>query len=127
MLKNVNKQIEYWINTGEEDLNSAELLIKNNKNLHGLFFCHLCIEKAIKAHVARCTFEVPPKSDNLSYLLSKTDLKLSEEYKDFCAILMTYQLEGRYPENLPSSPTNNVTIKYLYETKSLFQWLKEKL
>ena len=83
MLENVSKQIDYWINTGYDDLNSAELLIVNKKILHGLFFCHLSIEKAVKAHVARCTSDIPPKSHNLSYLLVKTDLILSEADKDF--------------------------------------------
>jgi len=127
MLQNVIKQIEYWIKTGEDDLNSAELLIDNKKTLHGLFFCHLSIEKAVKAHVARCTVEVPPKSHNLSYLLAKTDLELSEQDKDFCAILNIYQLEGRYPENFPSSPSYTLAVEYLQKTKTLLTWLKAKL
>jgi hypothetical protein len=39
------KQIEYWINTAADDLVSAELLITHQRILHGLFLCHLCIEK----------------------------------------------------------------------------------
>ena len=35
---NSNKQIEYWITTAADDLNSAELLISHKKILHGLFF-----------------------------------------------------------------------------------------
>ncbi len=40
----IKKQIEYWINSSEVDLETAGLLISNNKILHGLFLCHLCIE-----------------------------------------------------------------------------------
>lgn len=55
-----NKQIEYWINGANEDLDSAKILIERNRLLHGLFFCHLVIEKAIKAHVVKQTLEVAP-------------------------------------------------------------------
>ena len=68
---NTNKQIEYWIEGAKNDLEAAELLIKNGKILHGLFFCHLSIEKAIKAFVVKETKEVPPGSHNLIYLSEK--------------------------------------------------------
>lgn len=121
------EQIDYWINTAIDDLQTAELLISNGKILHGLFFSHLCIEKAIKAHFVRYTAEIPPKSHNLLYLLSKTDLSLHEDEKDLCSILMTYQLEGRYPEYYPSTPSMKSANELLTQTKQLFKCLKEKL
>ena len=90
----IKKQIEYWINSSGDDLETAGLLIQNNKILFGLFLCHLCIEKAIKAHVVRCTGNVPPKIHNLSFLIEKTDLALSESQLLLCDTLMFYQLEG---------------------------------
>jgi HEPN domain-containing protein len=87
------EQIAYWINTAIDDLQTADLLISNGKFLHGLFFGHPSIEKAIKAHIVRFSGEIPPKSHNLLYLLSKTDLSLSEAQKDLCSVLMSYQLE----------------------------------
>jgi HEPN domain-containing protein len=126
-MMDVNKQIDYWITTADDDLNSAELLVNGGKYLHGLFFCHLCIEKAIKAHVVKCTNQLPPRIHNLALLASKTDLTLSEEDKNLCAILMNYLLEGRYPEHYPSVPSYEDSIKYLAETKKLFQWLRTKL
>lgn len=123
----LNKQIEYWINTATDDLISAELLISHKRILHGLFLCHLCIEKSIKAHIVRYTEQVPPKSHKLGYLLELTNLELTENDKDFCALLMIYQLEGRYPDNFPSIPSQLVANEYLEKTKLLFQWLREKL
>lgn len=124
---NIKKQIEYWIKTAEDDLDSSEILISKGKILHGLFFCHLCIEKAIKAHVVKCTENVPPKVHNLSFLLEKTDLNLEESQLTLCDNLMFYQLEGRYPENYPKSPAIDKTYRILNQTKDLFQWLKAKL
>ncbi|MBU0489032.1 MAG: HEPN domain-containing protein [Bacteroidetes bacterium] len=121
------KQIQYWIYTAEEDLGTATVLLNNNKILPCLFFCHLCIEKAIKAHVARCTQQIPPKSHKLSYLISITDLELSEDELNFCAILMTYMLEGRYPDHYPQVPSINLVQEYLQKAHNLFQCLKVKL
>lgn len=121
------EQIQYWVNTATDDLQTADLLISNNRFIHGLFFCHLCIEKLCKAHIVRDTNEVPPKSHNLLYLVSKTDLLLTDDQKDICSMLMTYQLEGRYPEYYPSSPSKQMVNDLFLKTKELFTCLKEKL
>ncbi|NCO55715.1 MAG: hypothetical protein GW876_10005, partial [Bacteroidetes bacterium] len=64
---------------------------------------------------------------NLSYLLEKTDLTLSEVQLLFCDTLMYYQLEGRYPEFYPKVPSKTKSEEILQQTKELFQWLKAKL
>ena len=51
------KQVEYWLNCAKEDLTSAKILLERNRILHAFFFCHLVIEKAIKAHIVRYTGE----------------------------------------------------------------------
>ena len=42
------QQIAYWIDTAKSDLDTAELLIRECRFLHGLFFCHLAIERELK-------------------------------------------------------------------------------
>ncbi len=46
----VEKQIDYWTSSAKDDLVTAKILIEKERYLHGLFFCHLVIEKALKAH-----------------------------------------------------------------------------
>jgi HEPN domain-containing protein len=70
----VEKQIEYWKSGAIDDLETAKILIDKNRLLHGLFFCHLVVEKAIKAQVVKYSKEIAPRSHNLIYLLEKTDL-----------------------------------------------------
>ncbi|TVR44091.1 MAG: HEPN domain-containing protein [Bacteroidia bacterium] len=124
---NIPKQIQYWIDTAADDLHTAEVLLNNKKVLHALFFCHLCIEKAIKAHIVRCTSKTPVRSHNLQYLIGITDITLTDDEKDFCALLMTYHLEGRYPENYPDTPSLLNAEEILTKTKSLFQCFRKKL
>jgi len=39
---------------------------------------------------------------------------------------MYYQLEGRYPENLPETPAKEKAQEYLNKTKEIFEWLAGK-
>ena len=124
---NINKQIEYWKSGSVNDIDTAELLIKNNKLLNGLFFCHLVLEKIIKAHVVLATKNVPPKSHDLLYLLKKTELILESGDTEFLGLMMKYQLEGRYPEYYPMPPSREKSNEYLSRTKDLLKCLKKKL
>ena len=124
---NTDKHIEYWKNGAISDFETAELLIDNQKLLHGLFFCHLVIEKAVKAHIVKKTSEIPPKSHNLLLLAQKAEIDLTEGQKDFLGILMVYQIEGRYPDHYPQIPSEHDVKKYLSNTRDLFQWLIEIL
>jgi HEPN domain-containing protein len=124
---NKEKQIEYWIQGAEDDLLTADLLIREKRILHGLFFCHLVIEKAIKAHVVKATGELAPRTHNLIYLSEKTDLEFDNETEIFLGILMKYQLQGRYPDYNPLIPDIIKVNEYFENTKNLLKWLKEKL
>lgn len=123
----IKKQIDYWTKGADDDLLTAELLIREKRILHGLFFCHLVIEKAIKDHVVKTSGVVAPRSHNLIYLSEKADLVFDNETEIFIGILMKYQLQGRYPDYNPVLPDILVVNEYFEKTKTLLQWLKERL
>lgn len=123
----IKKQIEYWSEGAEDDLSTAELLIREKRILQALFFCHLVVEKAIKAHVVKKSGEVAPRSHNLIYLSEKADLLFDNKTEIFLGILMKYQLQGRYPDYNPVLPDILVVNEYFEKTKNLLQWLKERL
>jgi HEPN domain-containing protein len=123
---NIDKQVDYWFNSASDDLESAKLLIVNKRYLHGLFFCHLVIEKAIKAIVVKQTQEIAPRSHNLLYLAEIAKLAFSDEDEIFLGILMKYQLQGRYPDYQPNIPDNDKINNYLIKTESLLLWLQQK-
>lgn len=123
----IQKQIEYWKSTALSDIETAEILIDKEKFLHGLFFCHLTIEKILKAHYVKSTKKLAPKTHKLIYLLENTHLDLDNTRKEFLSILQKYQLEGRYPEDEISKPEKEEAISYLIETKGLLKWLIQKL
>ena len=123
----IKKQIEYWVNGAQDDIKAASVLIRERRILHGLFFCHLVIEKAIKAHVVKASGEVAPRSHNLIYLAEKTKLEFDSETEIFLGILMKYQLQGRYPDYNPVLPDDARVNEYFEKTKTLLKWLIERL
>lgn len=124
---NVEKQITYWLDGALSNIDTAKLLIENGKLIEGLFFAHLSIEKILKAHYVKANNELAPKTHNLNYLSEKSLLNFSAEQKELIAVLMEFQLEGRYPEHYPEKPSLNETHEYYLKTTELLQWLKEKL
>ena len=122
----IDRQITYWITGATDDLESAKILIESNRLLHGLFFCHLVIEKAIKANVVKQTGEIAPRSHNLLYLSEIAKLVFTEEDELFLGILMKYQLQGRYPDYNPNIPDKIKVKEYLIKTEKLLLWLQVK-
>lgn len=121
------KQMDYWLKNAEEDIQTAELLISQKRILHGLFFCHLTIEKIIKAHFVKINNQIAPKSHNLLYLSEKSNLIFDDDTNIFIGILMKYQLEGRYPDYNPKIPSIQMVDEFLKKTKELLLCLKMKL
>ena len=124
---NVLKQIDYWKSTSESDIETASILISSGKYIEGMFFCHLCIEKIIKALVVKQIQDIPPRSHDLFYLINLTKLDFTEQQSEFMQILMKYQLEGRYPEHYPKIPSIEKINEYLCQTKDLQQCFKQML
>lgn len=84
----INKQVDYWAKGAISDIDTSELLLAANKQIEGLFFCHLTIEKMLKALVVKSTNQLAPRSHNLIYLSELAKVSLSEDNASFCSVLM---------------------------------------
>ena len=123
MLPDIKKQIEYWSNGALDNIETAEILIEKGKRLEGLFFCHLALEKALKAHVTKATEGPPPKTHNLQRLAEIAGLVLEEDDYRFLGEMMEYQIEGRYPEMAPKIPDKKKTAHYFKKSREVAEWL----
>lgn len=124
---NIEKQIEHWRKGALSNYETAELLIHNDKLIEGLFFCHLAIEKMLKALYVKHHRELAPKIHKLQYLAQESAIELSEEQKDFFGMMMQFQIEGRYPEFYPARPSQKDALHLLYQTLKTLEWLTRKL
>jgi len=123
----VQKQVEYWKRSAEEDFAAAESLLEKGHVRHCLFFAHLAIEKMLKAHVTRKTNDIPPRIHNLLRLAEIADLKLDPEQQQFLREFGVYQLEGRYPDSEESVIPSSLVKEEIAGASRMLSWLTKQL
>ncbi|MBI9038018.1 MAG: HEPN domain-containing protein [Bacteroidales bacterium] len=98
-MKSKQDHITYWIEQADDDWEAVETLYAGKKYLQSLFFTHLVIEKICKSlWIKYNDGNIPPRTHNLIYILSETEIELSETESEFLLNLNRFQLEGRYPD-----------------------------
>lgn len=125
---NVKKQIDYWLATARSDLETAEIIFKAGKNYHHcLFFCHLVLEKGLKALVTKHTKNFPPKMHDLETLAQRAGLGPTQEQKDFYSLMTGYSIQARYPDDafkIYKRTTRRVAHRLLQLTTKEFAWIE---
>ncbi len=123
--------IDYWIEQAEDDWSAVQTLFIGKNYLQSLFFTHLVIEKLAKAlWVKHNNGNVPPKTHNILYIISLTNIEISEEQSIFLLNLNRFQLEGRYPDyrlKMHLICTKDFTRSIIDEANSIRLWLLKKL
>ena len=125
-------KVEYWIDTANYDLDTAEAMYQTKRWLYVGFLCHQVIEKMIKAYHADQKQEMPPKIHNLYRLSSDIGLypMFSSEQQDFLSVLEPLNIEGRYPEyrdKIFKSLSPSKCRELIDQTKQLKEWIFRKL
>jgi HEPN domain-containing protein len=123
----IEKQVAYWRSGASEDWQVATELIRRKRLRHGLFFAHLALEKALKAHVCRQTQDLAPRIHNLVRLAEIAQLQLDDKQIDVLAEMNAFNLEGRYPEMLTPEPTIEEARRYIRRAKEVYTWLMSQL
>lgn len=129
-IRDAETVITYWREGATTDFESAACLQKGRKYIQALFFCHLALEKILKACVVRTTKAQASFTHNLTYLAGKAQLDLSKAQMAFLQDMTRYNLEGRYPdyyETTRKTVTPALTKKLMQETKELLAWCAKQL
>ena len=118
----------YWVNESKEDLETAEILLDKKRFLEAAFFCHLSVEKLLKAIFAENTEQIPPKSHNLLLLAKQANIfdTMPDATREYIADIQPFQIEGRYPEDrerLLKNTSVETFVKILNETKEVASWV----
>jgi HEPN domain-containing protein len=125
------EHINYWLESAQHDLETAESLFNSTKYDWSLFVAHLVLEKTIKSiFVKNNQNKIPPKIHNLVRLSELSLLDLNEEQRIFLDEVNDFNLEVRYPEykkEFYKFCSKEVAEKYLYQIKELLKWLKSQL
>ena len=127
-MKSKQEVIKYWLTASKEDFDSAEILYKNKKYHHALFFCHLRIEKMLKAVIVKSTKTAPPLIHDLVRLAEKAGVPLNELQENELAEITTFNIGARYDDyklSFRKKAKKQFSLKYLNKTREMLQWLSK--
>ena len=131
MLKfDINKTIEYWLNSAKYDLAVANALFKTKKYPYALFMGHLALEKLLKSIVVKHTKAHAPFSHSLTYLAERSGIKIPKPLLVKLREFMEFHFEARYPDAnkaFYNKCTKDYTAVKLKAMKEVYKWLKAKL
>ncbi len=124
------KLVDYWTDSAEDDIKTVEALWESKRYQHCLFFCHLVVEKALKAHVVKATGEQALPVHNLIRLARDAGIKLPPEKEADLEEINTYNIRARYSDyklRFYKKATREYTQRWYKRSLEVFQWLKEQL
>ena len=123
--------IHHWVTMAERDWASVKLLFEGKQYVHTLFFCHLVIEKLLKAHWVKDNDETnPPRIHDLEAICMQSDLDISVENLDLLRVMNAWNIEGRYQDFLDKfyrNTTASYTKLKVEQVDALRQWLLSEL
>ena len=123
--------IEFWMNHAEEDWDVVEILLASQKSAQALFWGHLVCEKLCKAiWIKHHESNVPPRTHNLNFLMSKIPVEADDELKKIMLKINQYNIAGRYPgeiEEMEFRIIEQETNEIFDEMKKLRIWLLNQL
>jgi len=130
MSKDFEEQVRYWRESSAEDFRIAELLFERGYYSQSLFFCHLSVEKLLKALVMEKTQDYAPYTHDLLRLVEAADVEADETKNTLLQEMFTFNIAGRYEDVKLAfhKKYNNREIaeRWTGHTKDVLQWLNEK-
>jgi HEPN domain-containing protein len=122
----IAQQIAHWRDGAREEWQVAAELLEKGRIRHALFFTHLAIEKALKAHVCRHTGDLAPRTHNLVRLAEAAGLKVPSESRDVLGEMNEFVLTGRYPDASANVPTLSDARVQHQRAQGVFLWLMQQ-
>jgi len=130
MKQNFQKSIKYWQESSSKDFKAAKSLFEKKLYPQCLFFCHLTLEKLLKALVIKVIKKHPPYIHDLRKLAEVAKIDLTEERQKFLDEISIFNISGRYPEEkfefYKKYNKKEIATRYLKITKDLILWLKKE-
>lgn len=124
----LQKTAMYFQESADEDFKVAEQLFQNKTYAHCLFFCHLALEKLLKAIIVLKTDEPPQYTHFLVRLAEQAGVPVNETQAADLKVITRFNISARYDDEkreFHNLATQAFTAKYLTITQDLFIWLKD--
>lgn len=126
----MNKQVAYWIDSAEHDLEVAESLFANEKYDWCLFIAHIVLEKILKGFYVKNKDEFPPRTHDLVKLVDMAGLDVDDKTVEFLDSVNTFNISIRYPDEkfkFYKLCTRNFAAENFTRIKEIRKWLLQKM
>jgi len=129
-----NEEITKWIGhlskETQEAFGTAQDLSKSKRYHFALFFCHLALEKKLKAFFLSQKKKFAPPVHDVIYLVKKLEPVPNQEVLSQLAEINTFNIRARYEDykrEFYKKATSEYTEKWLNLTKKLLIYFDKKL
>ncbi len=126
----LEKIINQWSETSDEDYETMILLYKSKKYDWALFLGHISVEKLLKAYFVKIKKKHSPPIHNLLRIAEKGGLEIPDDYKDWLDEISLFNINARYDDykkEFYSQCTEDFTDLWIKRIKELRKWIKQKL
>lgn len=125
--EDVRKWIRHWEFESSDAFKTAGDLYKAKRYHHALFFCHLGVEKKLKASYVSKKESFPPPVHDLLYLLKRTGITTQKEILEDLAEINSFNIRARYDDyknEFYIKATQDYCCKWLGKAKEIINFLK---
>lgn len=125
----LEKVIKFWRESAMRDWEAANHLYKAHSYAYALFFCHLTVEKILKALVVKQIKQHAPYTHDLAKLAFLAEIKMNKTQIKQLEEISRFNIEARYDSikmEFYKKATKKYTNKYFKISENFYKWLNEK-
>jgi len=130
MALSTEEKYQYWLSYAQNDIDSAEFMLKSGKWFYTLFMCQQAIEKLAKGLYVIFIDDNTPRLHDINNIIDRYKDKLSEQLTEdkieLFDNLSQFYLRSRYPDYtsaLSSITTSEKAHSIYIKSKEAFKWL----
>ena len=131
MAMTAEEKYEKWLEAANEDMGTAEIMLRNGRYSYVAFMCEQAIEKLAKGVYVFTFDKEAPFTHNINIILKNIDAVIEDKrYKD-CEVLFShltsYYIVGRYDvykQQIAQSLDQSSSEELLDQTKEAFRWIQ---
>ncbi|OGG26427.1 hypothetical protein A2960_06130 [Candidatus Gottesmanbacteria bacterium RIFCSPLOWO2_01_FULL_39_12b] len=126
---NAKDFLQYWLKAAADDFDTAEKLIQVKKYHHGLFFCHLALEKLLKGLVYKNTQNHADPIHDLKKLALQASLDIVKIQEKELDEITTWNIRARYDSykfEFYKKANKEFTHRWFSKAKDIYLWLKNQ-
>lgn len=122
------RTIAYFKESADRDWALARQLFESKHYSYALFFCHLALEKLLKAVIVRKTDAAAPLSHDLVKLAEAAKIPVDKETVLSLDEITTFNISARYDDEklaFYKKATKEFAEGYFKITEKTYSWIKE--